>query len=318
MKRILLLLAATAFALLSLAPLALAEEPRTKQALSLSPVTEELVVDPGKTYDREVTLSNLSAIPLPIKGYARAFVATDEEGGVDTPDDTDPGAVQNWFKLDAPDFILQPNTTRKIKVSIQVPRNTPPGGHYATLFFESLVPREALSESSLYLSQRIGGLYFFVVSGRLIREGRFEQFNTKPFWQNGPIEFDLAFRNSGNIHLKPVSEVVLTDMFGRVVSSTTDEGQRVLPGGLRRWKMEIPQTWLLGRYTATLRTRIDPDSNPVATSATFWVVPVIPITLVTVFSTLIYLIFFRGRGRVRKAWRVLTFHKHRHKKTAEK
>lgn len=272
-----------------------AEEGKT--ALRLTPVIDQLVVKPGQTTVTKVNLTNLSSLPLPIKGYARAFIATDEEGGSDYPDDPTPGAVQTWFHLDEPDFIIQPNQTKPIDVQIAVPAGTEPGGHYATLFFESLVPTEALSESSLYLSGRIGALFFFVVSGDIHTLGQFQEFKTAGFHTGGAIDFKLAFQNNGNVHVKPKSRIIIKNWFGRTVGGFDDDGQNVLPGKLRRWQVSWTKSWLFGRYTAQLQTQLTPDSKPVYKEVSFWVIPIWQFLVALLAIGLFYLLIIRARGR---------------------
>lgn len=300
MKRLSLFLIAVVF----LPTQAMAAE-AGKTSLRLTPVIDELNVQPGEAQTSQVNLTNLSPLPLPVKGYARAFVATDEVGGSDYPDDQTPGAVQSWFSLDQPDFILQPNQTRAINVKIQVPPKAEPGGHYATLFFESLVPTQNGADSSLYLSSRLGALYFFVVAGDIHTTGEISDFNTSSFHTGGPIEFKLAFQNSGNVHFKPQTKLVIKNLFGKKVGEVQDGGQNVLPGKLRRWQFDWKKPWLFGRYTARLESHITPGSPPIYKEVSFWVIPIWQLLALILLAGLFYLLVVRAHGRWRQAIKTL-------------
>lgn len=101
------------------------------QALSVSPAILEVVADAGKPFTTVVTVTNITNVPLPIKGSVKNFTPNE-----DIPQD--PNGIfqaQNWFKIAEPDFILQPQERRKITVTISPPSKASPGGHYATIYF---------------------------------------------------------------------------------------------------------------------------------------------------------------------------------------
>lgn len=273
--------------------------------LQVTPIMNELAVKPGDVIKRQISAKNLARIPIPMKAYTRAFVATNEFGDSDYPDDTATGSVQSWFKIDEPDFILQPDSPKNINVTITVPQNARPGGQYATLFVESLLPKEVLTETSLYLSSRIGALFFFVVAGDLVEKGQISEFKTDNFWKTGPVEFNVAFKNEGNVDLKPQSTLTITDWRGNKVYETTDQGKRTLPEKTRRWKLEWETKWLLGRYTARLSTKNLLDSKVQVSEVQFYSVPVFQITIGLVSVLFIYFVLIRGRGRLKKAFKVL-------------
>ncbi len=273
--------------------------------LTVAPVLNELAMKPGESTDQKINVTNQARLPIPIKAYTRAFVATDENGGSDYPDEKDPHEVQHWFTIDQPDFILQPGMTREVRIKIDVPADARPGGHYATLFFESLIPKEAISQSSFFMSSRIGALFFFVIAGDLVEKGSVSELTTQKTWTHGPIDFNVAFKNEGNVDLRPKSTLTIKDMSGRDVVKINDNGQRTLPQKTRRWKVTWDAHWLFGYYTAVLESRNTIDASPQTTKVTFFVVPYYHIGAVIVTLILVYLIFFKGRDRMKKALKAL-------------
>lgn len=269
--------------------------------LQVAPIMNDLAVKPGEMVRRQLTVTNLARIPLPMKAYSRAFIAIDEYGGSDTPDDTNPNSVQHWFTFENPDFILQPEETKSINYTITIPEDARPGGHYATIFVESLLPKEVLTETSLYLSSRIGALFFFVVAGDLVEKGSVTELKTKGFQQSGPISFEIAFKNEGNVDLTPKSMLTITNWQGKVVYTTEDKGNRTLPERTRRWKLTWDKNFLIGKYTAKLETKNTIDAKTQTTEIQFFIFPVVQTILAILGILFIYLVFFKGRKRMLKA-----------------
>jgi hypothetical protein len=197
---------------------------------------------------------------------------------------------------------LQPQSEKRVKILISVPKEVEPGGHYATLFFESLVPKSALSDNSLYLSTRVGAVYFFVVSGDLRPKGSVDRFEVPQLAWTGSPEFTIHFKNEGNVHLRPESTIAISGWRG---AELTDTGQTVLPGKSRTWQVAWPQKWLLGKYVVRISTKVTPEAPPATLETSFWAVPwQLPLWLAALY--LAYIISVKiGYQRFKRAYSAL-------------
>ena len=274
-------------------------------ALKVEPIFNEIVANPGDTIKRQMTITNLSNFPLPMKGYVRQFVASDDQGNTNFPDNPDKKAVQQWFHIDAPDFILQPQDKHAIVLTIAVPQDAEPGGHYATLFFESLIPKEILSQTSLSLASRIGSLFFFVVSGDIHKQGNLSGFSARKIYQHGPVNFELGFTNTGNVHLHPVSTISITNWRGQTVTDIDDDGQTVLPNTSRHWSVMWKPTFAFGYYRALVKMATYPEAKTQTASITFFVIPIDLIAELVGLLSVILFIMTRGKRRLKKAYLAL-------------
>lgn len=289
------------------------QAPEVQSVFEVSPVINQLVMDPGEKKTYYLTVENLSSIPIPMKAYSRAFLATNEEGEVDFINQgKDPNAVQNWFNIKKPDFILQPFQPIDIEVEIQVPDVVRAGGHYATVFFESLVPEDVLSSNSLFLSSRIGALFFFVISGDIVEDGEIVNFGTdNNFYTKGPVQFNISFKNKGNVDLTPQSEIVITDFRGNEVAKLEDNGLRTLPESTRKWDIDWDRRWLWGKYTVNITTFLQKDvlnevTVPLETTYEFYAFPVFEFTTAVVSFVLFFYIFVLKRKNLGRVYKVLT------------
>ncbi|MCJ7829497.1 hypothetical protein MUP50_00185, partial [Patescibacteria group bacterium] len=150
----------------------LAQETPNQSALGIAPAIIELVLDPGKRKETKVSVFNITNFPLPIKGHVKSFLP---ENSSDSSEIFD---ASSWFKLEPSDFILQPRENKEIKIIVKPPLKAEPGGHYATIYFQPLLPVEVLSPQTAYLTARIGVLAFLIVKGEITEEASLDGIQT--------------------------------------------------------------------------------------------------------------------------------------------
>jgi len=167
MKKTLLIITFLAIFLSFFSSKTKAQEEENKSALAVGPAILEQILTPGVESQAKVFVSNLTNIPLPIKSQVSGFLSK-EEFPVDKKYVFD---ASSWIYVDPADFILQPNEQKEILVTIKTPEGAAPGGHYATIYFEPLVPVVALSPQTTYSLARVGVLTFLVVKGEIIEKG---------------------------------------------------------------------------------------------------------------------------------------------------
>jgi hypothetical protein len=110
------------------------------QILRVSPVIIHVPLSPGKTYEHEITVENMTGKALPLRASLSDFQATGEEGGYIFQDShTNP--LLSWITLSDKNLLLNPKEKKKIIATITTPSKIPLGGYNGMLFFE-VVPRE--------------------------------------------------------------------------------------------------------------------------------------------------------------------------------
>ena len=124
-------------------PPSISEEPVT---IAVYPPIFELELEKGQSYQNKVLLRNKSELAIPIETDVVNFTAKDEFGGIsfeihetDTKKEHETDA-KKWFKIEKPDFILEPKGSERIKFKIDVPKDVGRGGYYGTILFKSKLP----------------------------------------------------------------------------------------------------------------------------------------------------------------------------------
>lgn len=275
----------------------------SKSALAVSPAIIEEVLKPGVTTEYVLRISNLTNFPLPISGTIKNFVPIEELEDRSKQSLYD---ASQWFRISEPDFILQGNQTKTVKISITPPATAEPGGHYATVYFQPLLPAGALTPATAYLTARVGSLAFLILPGETRKSLAIKNLSGPNVHQSGPIRFEALLANRGGVHLNPNGQVVIRDWRGKVVAQPKANYGVILPGTQKSYIATWQKPHLFGKYTATFEAAYGSGLDKlVSQTQTFWIIPwglllgvLLPLTLIVVTA-------LRTRGRWKKAWRIL-------------
>lgn len=304
MKRALLILTI----LLGLLAPNLRAQQAPQSALAVSPAIFEAVLDPGKTTKQKITVTNTANVPLPIKASVKSFtvneeVASENRGIFD---------ASTWFKVQEPDFILQPKQKREVHLTITPPTDAEPGGHYATVYFQPLLPAEVLSDTTAYLTARVGVLAFMIVKGDIIEQAKpAGPLSTAKIQQSGPINFRFKVKNEGNVHLLPTGRVTIYDWRNREVAKLPLAPTMILPKTQKELTVTWDKTRSFGLYHAKLDLVYGSEHKPLMfVPASFWVLPW-TVGLGILFGGLMLFLALRYRRRLRRAWRELMGRSHK-------
>ena len=251
--------------------------------IGVAPHTFELGVLPGQLIEEKFKIINQSEVPIPMTVKVVNFTAEEDSGQMIFDEySQDPSFTPSlWFKIENPDFILDPGEVEKVRFQIQVPEDVEAGGHYAVLIFEPKLPSFYFKEEALVKNiPEIGVLFLFsvkkftlestvkqrleVVEFSLPKEKRIVRLENifsrviggVAFAANVNIvespylNFILRIKNNDIYHLKPYGKVLIYDFSGKRVGEAEIPKQTILPGKTRifsvSYKPEIPEKlkWL--------------------------------------------------------------------------
>lgn len=257
------------------------------QALEIAPPVLYLNVDPGQTIKTQIYIRDISSGNLLVNGTVNNFVAGGEDGTpkiiLEKDAENDAYSLIDWV-APLPSLLLIPREIKAMTVTINVPKDASPGGHYGVIRFTSVPP--SLEGSGVSLAASIGVLLLLTVSGD-VKEGlSVEELSVSAndkkgsFFESGPLIFSQRLKNTGNVHVQPVGQVTITDMFGKkfaAVNVNLPPGN-VLPKSIREFKQPLDSSVignkrLFGRYTAKLAVTYGVDKKVATSSIVFWVVP---------------------------------------------
>ncbi len=250
------------------------------QGLEISPPLVELDVDPGTTQAFQIRLRNITQGELVTKARVDDFVAQGEQGQpkllTEENAEPTPYTFKPWVAPIA-DVTIAPQEQKTITVTLNVPKDASPGGHYGVIRFTGLAP--GLEDTGVSLSASIGTLVLLNVSGPVVKDLVFEEFfasqngEKKGFFEKGPITFVERLKNKGTVHLKPLGTLRITNMFGKEVAvlAVNENGGNILPASVRRFEQQLNKSRLFGKYN--VEANIQYEGKNVTGNISFWVIP---------------------------------------------
>jgi hypothetical protein len=261
------------------------------QGLEISPPVIELLADPGQTVKATIRVRNITKGELIAKGRADDFGAGNDESGqpkflLDEPGDSR-YSLKRWVS-GVPDLRLAPSELKTTTVTIAVPKNAEPGGHFGVVRFTAVPPD--VEGTGVALSASVGALILLKVSGEIRNELSVAEFSAgqrlpakegmpglidqRSFFEYGPVEFVVRLKNGGSVHEKPQGSIVVTNTFGKQIGSlkVNPRGGNILPDSIRRFEQELAAKKLFGHYTAKLSISYA-GGKKLSSNVGFWVIP---------------------------------------------
>lgn len=280
--------------------------PNSGQALEIAPPLITLTANPGQVIKTTIQLRDITKTNLEVTNEIDDFVAAGEDGTpkIITGDDSNnPFQLKQWIAA-LPAFTLTPNQIQKLPVTISIPKNASPGGHYGVIRFTGIPPQ--LKGTGVSLSASIGSLVLLTVNGNLKHQLSVTDFavtqNNKvgKLFQSTPLGFNVKLKDTGNIQEEPEGTILVSDMFGKSVAGANINvpPRNVLPDSTRLFTSALDHSnlgnrKLFGLYHAKLTVRYGQGYAQITTAeTTFWV---IPYKLVAVIIILLILAFFTIR-----------------------
>jgi hypothetical protein len=302
----------------TISPVALAATPTTTpssiakngQALEIAPPLLYLTVNPGQVVHTQILIRDIASGNLIVTGQVNDFVADGEDGAPKVllnSNYNDPYSLKGWV-TPLPSLELIPEQIKTLPVTLNIPANASPGGHYGVIRFTATAP--SLQGSGVSLSASLGALILLTVSGKITEHLSVQEFSvnhtgkTGTFFESGPLNFVERLKNTGNVHVEPAGQVQISDMFGKnlaTVNVNVPPGN-ILPSSTRKFSQSLDKTVignkrLFGRYRANLKITYGTSKKVLATSLVFWVIPV---RLIAIIIALLIIGLFLLRYAIRR------------------
>lgn len=279
----------------------------TQTSLGVDPAILEIILEPGKQDEKIIHVNNSSNLPLPIKAVRQTFVAKEI---VNVPEEKlNIFDASSWLEL-APedeDFILQPKEVKEIVVKFNPPENASPGGHYASLIFQPLIPQELVSNQSVFVYARVAVLVFMQVKGDIKQELSYNQVKIDSLYNEFPIQVSTKLENIGNTHLRPEGKLIIYDELNRTVKTTVEiVPSIILPELIKEYPVTIDSIYDYGQYSAQFIVSYGDDQIQILSEKHYFTVfPYRATIIILIILVILYLVFFRLRKRIHKAGKVL-------------
>lgn len=248
----------------------------------IGPGRVEAEVKPGETVVRYITVTNRIS-----DNRIFELVVEDVAGGSGDSviqlmgSEPGPYTLKDYISFPDNKITLALGERARIPVTITMPIDADPGGHYGSVLVTTVRdgsdedPTDAPGTRSPIIA-RVGVLLFITVPGNVVKSGQTLSLSLmgKPWWfEKGPINFGIAYENTGSLHLNPYGELRITNMFGEEVGYQKLDPWFVLPKSLRTREVQWSREFLLGRYVAEVHVNRGYEDIIDIQKVVFWVLP---------------------------------------------
>lgn len=256
--------------------------------IAVAPHTFELDVFPGETRQEKIKVLNQSEAAIPISTRIIDFTAEEDSGRMVFDESAADLAVaaRKWIAIENPDFILDPGETERVKLSIKIPEEAEPGGHYAIALFEATLPPFYFKEGQTRAIPSLGVLFLFsvktfslepvpqgqkieIVQFGIPRNQRMEKLERIMaagleiipgvraaeinIVEKVPSSFLLRVKNNDIFHHKLEGKLVVFDVFGKETGEAVIKKTTILPGKTREIPVEFkPEISRYGKWLPAL------------------------------------------------------------------
>ena len=255
-------------------------------AFIVRPAKAELTIPPGGKKETVFTLANGTQLPLHVDVSFEDIAATAQTNPTDDPVKllgNYTGAYPLRDLLGAPNnsFDILSGKEVQLPVSITIPKGAEPGGRYGSVVFSfhPVVPPGAPPATNVAIESRVAALFFVRVSGSANEEGKLVAFglfnNAKTVAVPSalhPLSFQVAYENTGNVHVNPYGRLTLATVVGAPTVLTIDPWV-VLPDATRMREVAVTVPLPIGYYTAHLELNRGYRDIIDEQEVSFWILP---------------------------------------------
>lgn len=185
--------------------------------------------------------------------------------------------LSSWVTFREKEIVLTPGRGAEIHVTVSVPKDVSPGGHFGSLMVSQEAPRNIPIGAGVGFE--VGTNLSLQVAGDIVEDVRFRSFATSKMVYGTPdAEFNITLENLGNVIARPVGIIDITNMWGKKVASVpaNETGFAIFPKSKRdfvaKWNSEDLE---FGRYTAFAAFSVPGTTGNVTVSMStqFWILP---------------------------------------------
>jgi hypothetical protein len=287
--------------LLSLAVFAVALSfvlPMSVSAITVGPVKLEYSLDPGATVSGKMYIKNEE---LSTKTFYPSVERFTEQNGEKQFIKND-SLIADWLKV-GPSVTLAAGKDTEVPFSLVIPKDAPPGGQFAVVWWSTSAPIDNNTQQ-VSIQSRAGILVYVNISGKVVENTTITKFDTASgghIFGDNVVPFYLNISNAGNVYVKPVGKITISNIFGSVKDAVTvnEKKYQILPNSYRVYSDMIwnGHGFYIGPYKVLAAVSYnDKTSTVLYSSFWIWIFPwkIILIAVVSIVAVLVLLfLFFR-------------------------
>jgi hypothetical protein len=278
------------------------QTPGAGNAIRVSPVRTDMVINPGETKQVVVTVENLTKTSAEYQAIINDFVASKGEDGqpalILDADKYAPSHSLKRYITKIANVTVPAGQSKEVKVSITVPKDAAGGGYFGAVRFTPANGGDPTKNVSIAAS--VGSLLLVKVPGDIVESVKLDSFDVRGskeassgssfFTTNKNLYAVARFTNTGNVHEQPFGKIVLKKS-GKIVQTVeingTEPRGNVLPDSTRRFAAKLDKVGMWGKYTVEGNFGYGSNGQLLSAKSSFFVLPLLFIVIGVLLVALI-------------------------------
>ena len=201
-------------------------------ALTVSPMSQKMILNPGEVAEGSFKISNpaSSTHDTYYEIEVEPFYKNDNNEFVFQAEG-DMGEIAKWITFDVPTSgKLAPNEVKEITFKVNVPKDAPAGGQYASIATTSKSKSSdeedenaATDSTTIKEIRRMAHLVYAEVTGATIKTGEIFDAKVPSFLLSGKITGSSSVKNTGNVHGTATYKLQVFPLFSSEEIYTNEE-----------------------------------------------------------------------------------------------
>lgn len=268
--------------------------------IGIGPSLIEKAVDPGSSFTDVITVKNLGSGEETYYMYSRDISSVTDGGRPIYAEEGLPDVgfeMSNWISISATSITVPSGEQRDVTIVVDVPADASPGSHFSAIFASKTAPDQV--DLGAGVGFQVANIVTVRVAGDVIEKVDIRAFETDRFvYGSKAVEFTAKLENKGNVLVRPIGPVEVTNMFGTKVETLiiNETKNGLFPMSNRDYKVVWEDASLgFGKYTATLGLvygEAGKSQTTISAVTSFWVLPWVLIKPLLIGLTVIFLVSY--------------------------
>jgi len=260
----------------------------------------EIEALPGGTVQESLRIRNETGTDQAYKVIVADFIVTGNQGTPIPVTEAVSGrwSLASWISVSPKQILVPAGQTAGVDLIISVPQDGLPGGHYAMVTYAPIAEGSLAQGTGAQISPQVGSLVYLKVIGDVTEAVNLKEFKADNIFKHyGPTQIMAEIENLGDIHLRPIGKLTVTNWLGDETYSAELEEKNIFPFASRTYDWTVPGKWHLGRYAARLTAQAGDAAIPLTGLIYFWIVPVKEISVIAAALAIIILLVILKKRR---------------------
>ncbi len=225
-----------------------------RDSITLSPASKRLQLEAGSVVNDSFAVINDGDTSYDFTAYTAPYSVKDEDYEQDFTTQTENGDAYKWISFPQSKWHADPGETVTVPFTVRVGTGVPAGGHYGTIFVETIVTA-AGDQTGIARKKRLGIILYTNVKGETESGGGVKSVSLDFFQPATPIKGDVMIENTGKTDFTATSRMVVKDIFGQQKFSTSSENI-ILPKTTRHIEHSWDNSSWLGIFRVTVTNEV--------------------------------------------------------------